>query len=379
MDLSGDQHLDSAYLEQFNLLQKSGVLGNLEMLRKENREFETLINDAAAIFSLGGIDSMMEFVISRLLYRFIPSHLVFLVESPRGDSLRQYCYRNLTQHADEFPASYYPPLKDFFLAHQAPSSFTNLEEQMGRGFFNEEFRKLEPEFIIPMRGIGGLHGLVLFGRKIVDQDYTTAEILYVDRFIRFLSIAIQNNLFHESAITDSKTGLYNHSYFMKRLEQEIARIDRHRSLAGIAMLDVDHFKMFNDKWGHLAGDEVLSAIAKTLRKTVRTEDVPARFGGEEFIVLLIECNEFQLVEASERVRRAIEELRVPYRGDLLSVTVSIGACYLDPGYQLDSSEFVSRADLALYDSKSLGRNRVTLYKPGLLHRAVLKRPAEDQS
>jgi diguanylate cyclase (GGDEF)-like protein len=378
MDSPGDQRLDSARLEEFSLLQKSGVISSLEMLRKENREFETLINDAAAIFSLDGIEAMMEFVISRLLYRFIPSHLVFLIESPQNDSLKQYCYRNLTQYSEEFPGAYYPPLKEYFLAHPIPCSFADLEKQMGRDFFRQDFRKLEPEFFIPMRGIGGLHGLVVFGRKIVDEDYSTAEILYADRFIRFLSIAIQNNLFHESAITDSKTGLYNHSFFMKRLEQEVARIGRHRSRAGIAMLDVDHFKMFNDKWGHLAGDEVLSALARTLRETVRMEDVPARFGGEEFIVLLIECDEELLVETAERIRRAVENLRVPYRGELLSVTVSIGACYLDPAYQLDPSEFVSRVDLALYDSKSLGRNRVTLYKPGLFHRAILKRPAEDQ-
>jgi two-component system, cell cycle response regulator len=368
--------MDSNYLEQFKLLQKSGVLDSLEMLRKENREFETLINDAAAIFALSGIESMMEFVISRLLDRFIPSHLVFLVESPQDDLLKQYCYRNLTQCSDEFPLAYYAPLKEFFLVNQAPSNFSDMEKQMGPEFFTDAFRKLEPEFIVPMRGIGGLHGLVLFGRKIVDEDYSLAEILYADRFIRFLSIAIQNTLFHESAITDSKTGIYNHPYFMRRLEQEIARIVRHRSRAGIAMLDVDHFKEFNDTWGHLAGDEVLSAIARTLRKTIRIEDVPARFGGDEFIVLLIECDESQLLEAAERVRKAIEELRIPYRDDLLSITVSIGACYLDPIYQYNSSEFVSSADLALYDSKSRGRNRVTLYKPSLFRRAILKRSNE---
>ena len=83
--------------------------------------------------------------------------------------------------------------------------------------------------------------------------------MYVDKFMRFLSIGIQNNLHHESSITDAKTGLFNHAYFSQRLEQEIAHVARHRTKAGLVMLDVDHFKNFNDTWGHLAGDAVLNA------------------------------------------------------------------------------------------------------------------------
>jgi diguanylate cyclase (GGDEF)-like protein len=372
MESPVDLLVTSNYLDQFNLLQKSGVLGNLESLRKENREFETLINDAASLFSMQNVEEMIEFVISRLLDRFIPTHLVFVIETPQGNKVDQYCYRNLKKSDDEFPIGYFLPLKEFFVSNPIPWYFGELEQKLETSIFKTDFRRMEPAFFIPMRGIGGLHGFVVFGKKVLGDEYSVAEVMFVDRFIRFLSIAIQNNLHHESSITDLKTSLYNHSYFMKRLNQEISRVERHHSKAGVVMIDIDHFKKFNDSYGHLAGDEVLKAIAANLKNMVRSEDVPARFGGEEFVLLLVECDELQLLYAAERIRHSIEELKVRFKGEILSVTISLGCCNIDPAYGISSAGFLEKADLALYDSKTNGRNCVTLYKPGLLNRAIGK-------
>ncbi|HET7839685.1 MAG TPA: GGDEF domain-containing protein, partial [Rectinemataceae bacterium] len=149
---------------------------------------------------------------------------------------------------------------------------------------------------------------------------------------------------------------------------------RHHSRAGIIILDVDHFKLFNDTWGHVAGDVILSEIAHTIKREVRSEDVPARFGGEEFCILAIECEEQALFDMAERIRMAIEGLKVEFRSQSLSVTVSLGCCLLDPASGHDPQTFVEMADRALYISKSQGRNRSTLYRHGLLGRATALKP-----
>ncbi len=365
--------IDAAFLDRFNLLDKSGALDALEKLRRENRELDTLITDAACLFGMKGVSEMLDFVISRLLDRFVPSRLFFLIESPRGDSLSQYSYRNLKPAEPEFPEERYAPLRQFFLSSPYSVSYDDLEARLGRGALGELVAGLEPSLLFPMLGIDGLYGVAILCRKIVGGDYSDTERMYADRIVRFLSIGIQNSLHRDGAMIDAKTGLFNHAYLMRRLEEEIARTARHRSSIGLVMLDVDHFKRFNDSYGHLAGDAVLCALAKTLRKAVRSEDVPARFGGEEFCAIVVHCDERSLMEVAERVRRSIEAMQVEFGSRILSVTASLGCCLVEPSGRDTAPLCIERADRALYASKAGGRNRTTLYRPGLLDRAALLR------
>jgi diguanylate cyclase (GGDEF)-like protein len=366
--------IDDAFLHQFNYLQKTGALDDLSVLRNENRLLDALINDAASLFTLKSIEAMRDFVISRLLELFIPTHLVILIEQPRGDELTQYCYVNLKPSEDRLPASSYALLKECFMAAPYPALF---EDFARMGDPDPDLLRFDPELLFPMCGIDGPFGLALLGRKIVGTPYTDVERMYVDKFMRFLSIGIQNNLHHESSITDAKTGLYNHAYFSQRLEQEIAHVIRHGAKAGLIMLDVDHFKRFNDTWGHLAGDEVLNALALTLKHAVRSEDVASRFGGEEFCVLAIECDNETLMEMAERIRVAIANMVVPWKTERLAVTASLGCCYIHPGMRVGSKGCIEMADKALYLSKSGGRNRSTLYRPGLFDRAAAIRKRSE--
>jgi diguanylate cyclase (GGDEF)-like protein len=264
-------------------------------------------------------------------------------------------------------------LQAYFTGNLVPVSFHEIEQVVGSTAFGDDFRSLDPHLVFPMRGIGGLYGIALLGTKVVGEDYTDLERMYVDRLIRFLSVGIQNGLHHESSITDPKTSLYNHDYFVRRLEDEIARSQRHGAKAGVLMLDIDYFKAFNDQWGHLAGDEMLIAVARALKEATRTEDTVARFGGEEFCVLALECNGNHLFEVAERIRVAIEKTSICYNGIRLAVTTSIGARMIETMDQLDASRILEDADKALYVSKASGRNRSTLFKSGLLSRATMLR------
>jgi two-component system cell cycle response regulator len=160
------------------------------------------------------------------------------------------------------------------------------------------------------------------------------------------------------ATTDPLTGLSNRRALANALRVEIAHARRHGSPLSIALLDVDHFKMVNDVHGHPAGDQVLAAIGQLLRRELRSPDVPARWGGEEFVVILRHTDAAGSVVASERIRKAIEELVVCVGDTKIPITASIGATEFSPSDTLEL--LVDRADRAMYRAKTGGRNRVEL-------------------
>lgn len=356
--------------KRINFLEKAGALGDLEDLRRESRELDSLVNDATHIVALDNVEAMMEFTTSRLNERFIPTHLAFIFAPVEETVPVSYCYRNLKPDGETFPVFYFEPIRTFLLSRPYIISFREMKCAFTPNFFKKDFLAYEPEVILPMSGIGGIFGFVILGKKLVGGEYSDLERMYLDRLVRFLSIGIQNKYSHEEAITEPKTGLYNSAYFMKRLKEEISRVNRYGVSSGILMLDIDHFKNFNDQWGHLAGDAVLRALAHVLTTSVRGADLPSRFGGEEFCVLLSQCEEAQLFSAAERIRKAIEALKVPYKDQICRVTVSIGVCPLEPSWNGSPESYIDRADKALYHSKANGRNQTTLYRFGLLSRAM---------
>jgi len=358
----------SDILSQYKQLSQSGALENLEALRKENRELDRLITDAAALVALPSVPLMLDFVIDKLLERFVPEFLGFVIEPPRGTRLSQFCYRNLKASDETIPVECYARIKEHFLTKPFSERFETIRGETG------EYPELEvfaPELIFPMHGIAGLYGIVVLGQTVLGKGYTDLQRMYVDRLIRFLAVGIQNGLHHHSSITDPKTGLYNHDFFMRRLEEEVARCDRTGSQASVLMLDVDHFKRFNDRYGHMAGDDALEALATELKKAMRSEDAVARFGGEEFCVLAVDCDAHAALEIAERIRECVELLRIDHGGEQLRITVSIGICMLDQ--RSDAKQVLDDADKALYASKAGGRNRCSLFRHGFLGRAMLAR------
>lgn len=165
-----------------------------------------------------------------------------------------------------------------------------------------------------------------------------------------------------SSLTDSLTGLYNFGSFMECLDREMRRVDRYGGAVTLVMFDIDHFKMFNDRFGHRAGNEALKIVAATLRKQKRESDIVARFGGEEF-VLLFPGKEASGIETARRMRRAISQIRVPVDGGATTeITVSAGvACY--PNGAVSKEELLDKVDQLLYASKRKGRNRVSVAPP----------------
>ncbi|TFW03291.1 sensor domain-containing diguanylate cyclase [Oxalobacteraceae bacterium OM1] len=160
------------------------------------------------------------------------------------------------------------------------------------------------------------------------------------------------------ATCDELTGLYNRRYMLERLQEACARAVREGTPLCLLVLDVDFFKRINDTAGHVVGDRVLSACAASIRRAVRSNDVVARWGGEEFIVLMPAANLASLGEAMERIRRSVASLDYLAFGLEAPVTVSIGGAELQKDESIE--ELLSAADHALYRAKQGGRNRVEM-------------------
>jgi len=130
-------------------------------------------------------------------------------------------------------------------------------------------------------------------------------------------------------------------------------------------MDVDKFKNFNDSFGHLAGDRVLEQLACVIRQGVRNNDIPSRFGGEEFTVLLPHADKKIVWKVAERLRTRVAEMKVPWDVSLPQVTISLGIYTFDKNTDEDITSIIQRADEALYVSKERGRNRSTIWTPDL--------------
>jgi diguanylate cyclase (GGDEF)-like protein len=179
-----------------------------------------------------------------------------------------------------------------------------------------------------------------------------------------ISLAISNLRLRESlqrqAIRDPLTGLFNRRYLEETLEREIHRVERRNLPLSIMMLDLDHFKIFNDSYGHEAGDTLLREVGIFLRRMLRGEDTACRYGGEEFTLILTEASGENASLRAESIRDDLKHLNIHYRGDSLGgVTTSIGIATF-PENGLTADVLLRAADQALYRAKSLGRDRVEM-------------------
>lgn len=164
--------------------------------------------------------------------------------------------------------------------------------------------------------------------------------------------------FAEMAMRDALTGIYNRRHFMTRFDREWKRYRRYGRPLSLLVLDIDHFKSVNDRFGHDAGDQVIAHVAQMCGAQTRDSDVAARVGGEEFAILLPETDLAQACKVAERLRSAIAACPLTCASDNIAVTVSIGVALAEPA-MADSAEMMKCADTALYASKHAGRNRVT--------------------
>jgi diguanylate cyclase (GGDEF)-like protein len=180
----------------------------------------------------------------------------------------------------------------------------------------------------------------------------------------YLSLSIANIQLNErlarQSVRDPLTGLFNRRFMIESLEREIKRAERNQTQVGIIMADIDHFKQFNDKYGHAAGDEVLTQMGGFFKAGLRGSDVSCRYGGEEFVFFLPESSAENTFKRADQMREEVKNLTLHYGGELLaSITLSMGiSTYPDQGS--NTEDLLRVADAALYRAKQEGRDRVII-------------------
>ena len=221
---------------------------------------------------------------------------------------------------------------------------------------------------LPLIQSGAVGCVVQLVVKPDDVTRIQGQLPFISVYLREAAPVIEAKRLMETLrdanLRDAMTGLNNRRFLEEFIDTLVANVQRRKSPLAILMLDLDYFKMVNDTHGHDAGDTVLKAVAKTFKQCVRASDMVIRYGGEEFLIVLLDSDQKTGAEVAEKIRHAVEELKIMVGGITLQKTISIGVSE----YPKDSETFwqaVKFADVALYRAKETGRNRVVCFTPDM--------------
>lgn len=242
------------------------------------------------------------------------------------------------------------------------------DSDMHRAIFPPQVLMPASAAVVPLLRQGRLIGCLCLGSLVGDRFADGMATDFIEHLGSIIAICLENVINNERlkriGLTDSLTGVNNRRYLEQRFDEELGRTRRNGTALSCMYIDIDHFKKINDERGHQAGDEVLQEVAARIKAELRLSDALARFGGEEFVVLLIDAPLSPALVVAERIRHGIAARPVILSdGALQSVTVSIGLTELQPqdrqlGLEKIAPLLLARADGALYHAKKSGRNKV---------------------
>lgn len=228
-------------------------------------------------------------------------------------------------------------------------------------------KKLGVQVVSPLFRSEEIFGLLCIGPNVKDVGYNEDNLETLAILTNMLAIALYNAQMYQHirtlSYTDGMTGLHNYRFFRLRLKEEIARARRENSVVSLSIMDVDHFKNYNDRLGHPAGDEILRSLSKILKKSVRDNDIVARYGGEEFALILPNTDEEGAFTLAERIRLKVG--RSSFHNQEIQpegkITISAGTATF-PQDAVIVEDLIVAADRALYHAKYTGRNKVVKAK-----------------
>lgn len=237
-------------------------------------------------------------------------------------------------------------------------------------FFNSPPHLLHSIALLPLKRDDRLLGVFILGDSKPERFTKHTATDFLQHLCAVISICIDRSILcdklRHNSLNDALTGINNRRFFDQRLAEEISRCKRIQKPISCLFVDVDHFKQFNDTFGHASGDMVLKQIASIIRNVLRKSDIVGRYGGEEFAILLPETDHQNAVKIAERIRTSIQKYRYEFEQHQLQVTVSIGIAdfqkFADENKTLAEigESLISAADSALYKAKQAGRNCIAI-------------------
>jgi diguanylate cyclase (GGDEF)-like protein len=349
---------DIALLKDF-AHELSMVLRAMEMAASERdqvAQMQALHEVSNAIFRSVRLDEMLKSVAQSLIHQLGFDRTRIYLINREGDHLESVLTLDQRGHEavekESFPMKRgVHPMVDLILGKTG----------------DERIEKYQRTIVfLPLRTRDENMGVLMVDNLLSQQEIPPEQITILTAIAGQLGMAIKNaRLFQgveELSITDGLTGLYLMRYFKQRLKEEFYRAERTHGHLSMMILDIDHFKRFNDTHGHQTGDIILSTVAERILTNARKVDLTARYGGDEFVILLPDTAAEDALLLAERLHQAISGIpvRLPATGALLQLTTSIGVATY-PTHAASIEELIKRADEALYWIKSHGRNRIRLY------------------
>jgi len=237
---------------------------------------------------------------------------------------------------------------------------TQVKLRCRHSFHRDSTRRFSPYMCVPMTAQGETLGLLYLETSEDNLVETWAPLATV--FAERVALALANLRLRESlrmqAIRDPLTGLFNRRYMEETLERELRRAIRHKHPVGVIMIDADHFRTINNTIGHSAGDAMMQALGQFFQSNIRAEDIPCRYGGDEFVLILPDSSLDDTYRRAEELRQGVKQLHVQHAGRLLNmITISLGvAC--SPGDGISPEEVLLAADRAMFLAKEEGRDKV---------------------
>ncbi|MFW6138980.1 MAG: diguanylate cyclase [Spirochaetota bacterium] len=333
--------------------------GSIEDYRRQVFDLNTMLEIGKTLNASLSLNDVLDIVILTCNGHFHSSDAIIFLSVEKNNRI---VFVNQSKKID-ITIDSNDPLLQYIKENQRVIQLEEMKQKKELQHLYELFKNEEIELIVPLRFKGRINGILCLKKKEeYFGEYTEEEKKYIDIIAGFASVAIENARLYEMATLDKKTGLYNHGFFQNRLIEEIARAERYKSDLSLLMMDLDHFKNINDTYGHMVGDEVLMQVAKTIKAKVRAFDIPARFGGEEFTVILPETGVNDTSSVAERLRKSIQELSFSSQKGSFSIKASIGIAEYVHSVNMTEDILIEHADRALYYAKEHGRNQVVVYE-----------------
>lgn len=314
--------------------------------------------------------------------RPIVSYDLAAITLPAEEDQNQQVAAALGEGAEKLSGQIFSPagsLVGWILQEQKHFFHPRLQErQIKTPVFSAKLRLPEPQSLLgyPLRLSEGRSGALLF-LSSAPSAFSSYEVQVAGLMADLAGAAISNaQLYRQTeklAITDGLTGLYNHRRFQERLSEELMRSERTSAPLALVLMDLDHFKQINDRFGHPVGDTVLKGVARLLRESIRKVDLAARYGGEEFVLILVDTEPKGAFRLAERIREAAGRIVFRAEEHEFRISLSVGLAVY-PRDARRQEELIAAADQALYQAKQSGRNRTVAYgalpTPGRAVRAV---------
>jgi diguanylate cyclase (GGDEF)-like protein len=362
--------------EKLDLLQAlatqiSTLIHNAQLYQESARQAERLevLNEVTkAIGSTIELESLLELIYEQLR-KVLPADTYFVSLYEAEENILDM--RILIDDGERFPPRRYPAghgLSSWVLQNRQPLLLRHMSEESAsqpvKGILLGKARRSESWLGTPIL-VGdqplGLLAIASYTPKAFDES----DVTLLSNIASQASVALDNARQHaavkEQARRDSLTGVYNHGHLLIRLEEEVAHGQEQGTPVSLIMLDIDHFKKYNDTYGHVVGDQVLRLLADAIQAHVKKTDAVGRWGGEEFAVALAGATTDQAVGVAERIRNTLASLELfDKNGERLPNPTASQGIATFPFHAQDAAKLVDVADMALYRAKGMGRDQIMI-------------------